>query len=508
MIRRLYLKELLGFPSVELDFDGGLVVLSGPSGTGKSVLMNSVLSSLGIGSAEARLCEIELDKPYGFSAESYEIDDDVTIRSIKKDRIRYYLNDQNISKKSLNRLFASHINYLSVRDTGGFESDTLLELIDNSLYIKNKAFENLSKVYRDRYQIYSDKKVELDKIKQSEKKLSELIEFTTFEIDKIKAIDPKNGEDEELIVVKKQLSKIDKINEALSKAEDIFGYESSVGDVYTLLEKDSSYFSDAMNQLRSDIEETTLLTEELSDTDVEALLDRLEKISELNNRYGSIPEALEYKVKKEQELEGYLSIEEDKSELQSFLEQEYKELSNLAKDMTKARVAQSQEIAANLEEYLTKLKLPIVSFVFESVELSSNGSDRVDLHMQNSKTATLSGGEHNRLRLALMVVSLSSHKSGSGVIILDEIDANVSGDESIAIADMIAKLSTSYQIFAISHQPHLAAKANQHILIDKEDGISFADILDSNGRIQEISRIIGGESSNKEAIAFAKKLLA
>ncbi|HHD81452.1 MAG TPA: DNA recombination protein RecN, partial [Campylobacterales bacterium] len=91
--------------------------------------------------------------------------------------------------------------------------------------------------------------------------------------------------------------------------------------------------------------------------------------------------------------------------------------------------------------------------------------------------------------------------------ILDEIDANVSGDESIAIANMIAKLSSVYQIFAISHQAHLASKANQHILISKKDGISQAMVLGKQGRVDEISRIIGGEKPNAEAINFAIKLL-
>ncbi|HHH19780.1 MAG TPA: DNA recombination protein RecN, partial [Campylobacterales bacterium] len=116
------------------------------------------------------------------------------------------------------------------------------------------------------------------------------------------------------------------------------------------------------------------------------------------------------------------------------------------------------------------------------------------------------GGEFNRVRLALMVVALSGVREG-GVLILDEIDANVSGDESIAIANMIAKLSTVYQIFAISHQAHLASKANQHIVVTKQGGSSSARLLDAQGRVEEIARIIGGEKPNQEAINFALKLL-
>jgi len=91
-------------------------------------------------------------------------------------------------------------------------------------------------------------------------------------------------------------------------------------------------------------------------------------------------------------------------------------------------------------------------------------------------------------------------------LILDEIDANVSGDESIAIAQMIKKLSSVYQIFAISHQPHLSAVANQHIVVTKDGSKSEVVVLGESGRIDEISRIIAGENPTKEAIDFAKKL--
>ena len=97
-------------------------------------------------------------------------------------------------------------------------------------------------------------------------------------------------------------------------------------------------------------------------------------------------------------------------------------------------------------------------------------------------------------------------KRSEGILILDEIDANVSGDESIAIAEMIATLSTAYQIFAISHQPHLAAKADQHILVTKENEESRVEVLDENKRVQEIARIIAGEQPTTQAMEFAKKL--
>ena len=507
MIKRLYLKELISFDSVDIEFDEGLVVLSGPSGAGKSLLMSSVLASFGIATTEAKVCEIEMDIPHGFSTDLFDVEDDIVIRSIKKDRVRYYLNDQNISKKLLKDTMIPYVNYLSVRDSGGFSSEVLLDMIDSPLLLNNKSFGKMKKEYRKRYDIYKQKEQELEKIQNDEKRLAELIEFSIFEINKIKSISPKNGEDEELLQLKRQLSRVDKINDTLSLVEELFAYENSVTDMYGLLEKDSSYFSDAMNQLRADCDDVQSLSAELEDVNVEKLLDRLEKISELNNRYGSIPEALEYMAKKEVELSSYNTIAKDKSVLISYLALEKTELAIIGQKISKARQAQSKKTSAKIDEYLKRLKMPSVSFEFNHMALSPSGIDKVELNMQNSKSSTLSGGEHNRLRLAMMVVSLESGDDNGSIIVLDEIDANVSGDESIAIADMISKLSSGYQIFAISHQPHLAAKANQHILVDKIDGKSRAMVLDREGQTHEISRIVGGELPPQEAIDFAEKLL-
>ena len=323
-------------------------------------------------------------------------------------------------------------------------------------------------------------------------------------MDKIEKINPKIGEDEELIQVKKQLSRIDKIKASLATAMDIFTAETAVEEVYKLLDKDASMFIETMNTVRADFEETEHLAAELDGMDVEHILDRLSDITSLQQRYGSIEKALDYKKTKKIELEGYQNIEQDKSMLESFLSMEYIELSTLARQITIQRQKEAKTLSIEIEEYLATLKLPKLSFVFDSKKLDLNGADSVDIHLGGSLTNTLSGGEFNRLRLALMAASINN--KSEGVLILDEIDANVSGDESIAIAQMVKKLSNVYQIFAISHQPHLSAEANQHMVITKDGNKSQVIELSEEGRIDEISRIIAGENPHSEAIEFAKKL--
>jgi DNA repair protein RecN (Recombination protein N) len=382
----------------------------------------------------------------------------------------------------------------------------LIDIIDNSLIAKDRRYKKLLKEYKNRYIRYREKLNRLNKIKEDELRLAELIEFAKFEIEKIENINPKIGEDEELLRTKNQLSKIDKINEALSIANEIFTFEEAVNEVYRLLDKDNSFFVEMINQLRADFEDIELLSEELEEIDIEYILNRLEQISYLKSRYGGIKEALEYAKKKKRELNGYKNIEQDKSALEKFLELEKIDLMTLSSKITQYRKKEALVIESELKGYLYELRLAPINFKFKSIPIYELGVDEVDIDLDGSNILTLSGGEFNRVRLALLVVGVSN-KREKGVLILDEIDANVSGDESIAIANMIAKLSLSYQIFAISHQPHLASKANQHILITKRDTKSRAIVLDREGRIDEIARIIGGEKPNNEAINFAIKLL-
>jgi len=507
LIERLYFRDLVTFKEVELEFDQGLVVLSGPSGAGKSVLMSSILSSFGYSTkGAAALCEVNLLKPLALKNEAFELQDDLSIKTLKKEKLRYFIDGQNVSKKVLNEMFSPYVKYLSVRDRGGFESETLLVMIDNVLTAKDKTYKKSLKEYKKRYTNYKEKADQLRKTEEDEAKLAERIEYANYEIEKISSIDPKVGEEEELLKVKQQLSRIDKIKDALTSANEIFASESSVEEVYRLLDKDVSLFCEMMNQLRSDFEDTETLTDELEEVNIEEVLNRLGNLSTLKNRYGSIEEALVYKDAKIEELAGYKNIEQDKSMLESFLNIEFTELNIIASRLSQSRKREAKVLEDILKDYLEILKLPALTFNFDLTSLSPSGIDSVDVMLGSSKTDTLSGGEFNRVRLALMATTIPKKESKQGILILDEIDANVSGDESIAIAEMIAKLSLVYQIFAISHQPHLSAKAGQHIVVNKEGELSRAEVLNDEGRVQEIARIIAGENPTLQALEVAKKL--
>jgi DNA repair protein RecN (Recombination protein N) len=508
LVERLYLRDLVTFKTLELTFEQGLVVFSGPSGAGKSVLISAILAAFGYPvRSHAALCEVTVNKPAKLQHEAYELGEEVVLRTLKKEKLRYFIDAQGIPKKSLSVLFSPYIRYLSARDQSGMDSAALIGMIDRYLAGSDKAFRKLRKEYKKRFATYRQKAAQLEKMKADEASLAERMEFVRYEIEKIEHIDPKPEEEEELLRVKRQLSRIDKVKAALDAASGIFSFEQHVEEVYRLLEKESSVFSEAMNQLRADFEESEALADELAEVDVEEVLERLGALTSLKNRYGSIEEALVYKAQKQKELDAYTHVGQDKSMLEQFLQVEYAELMILAQRISSARRQTAKALEAILREYLGSLKLPPLTFLFDTVALGEDGVDAVGIHLNGSGVDTLSGGEFNRVRLALMAAALPQDgKRAEGVLVLDEIDANVSGDESIAIAKMIEKLASVYQVFAISHQPHLASRAHQHILVTKEAEESGAKILDEAERIAEIARIVGGEKPNAQALAFAREL--
>ncbi|MFA5501444.1 MAG: AAA family ATPase [Sulfurovaceae bacterium] len=508
MIEKLLLKELVTFENISLDFSDGLVVFTGPSGAGKSVLMGALLSNFGYSMPSyASICEVSLCKPHDMENELYMLDDELVIKSLKKDKVRHYLNDQNIPKKSLEEIFSPYVRYLSVRDKGGLDSKALLSIVDNSISSRDDKYKDKLSLFKEKYYELKSAQKALEEILAKEAKLADLIEMTTFEIQKIDSIDPKIGEDEELLEIKQQLSRIDKLKDTLNSMQGIFEFEHKVFELYRLANKDGSLFSDAINQLRIDAQEMAALNSELEEMDIESVLNRIESLSSLKNRYGSIEDAIAYRDRKTEELQGYKHIEEDKSELEYFISEQLKVLDAISKEISAIRMDETKELKGRIDPLLEQLKLPNVYFQISSVDMTESGIDEITIGLGNSKISTLSGGEFNRIRLALLVASTSHVSKQQGVVILDEIDANVSGDESIAIANMLVKLASVYQVFAISHQPHLASKANQHILITKDGEKSQAVILGNDGRIEEIARIVGGEQKSDEALKFARALL-
>lgn len=505
MIERFYLKEFLTFKEAELEFNPGLIVFTGPSGSGKSILMRSILASVGLDNVDAKVCESSVlwnvdEELYGIQNEAVNI-----FRQVKKEKTRYFINNQSTSKSSMESISSGYMRHLSLKDYSDFDPASLISLIDERISLREPGYHPLLARHKELFGEFKTASDQLHAIEEQERHLAELKEFAAYEIGKIDAVKPRIGEDEELSRIKKELSKKEKIEKAIQNAETIFGYESQVIHALNLLEIESSFFDDAMNELRGIFEGSLERLGELEEVSIEEILDRIEQISELKRRYGGVEEALLYRDQKVKELASYETIEHSKSDLTKRIAALDQELSALGQELSLHRRAELPGALSGLNGYLLMLYLREATLSLQPCERNSTGCDKVVLGLSGTKLDKLSSGEFNRLRLALLALRVESMESSGGVLMLDEIDANLSGEESMSVAKVLRHLSSRYQIFVISHQPQLTSMGDQHFLVYKE-GESRVRPLNEEERIEEIARIISGEGISDEAIGFARDL--
>lgn len=508
MIARVYFEDFLSFEKVDLEFDKGLMVFTGPSGAGKSILMEAFLSLFAYKEAKAKLGEITIENQ-ALEYENFMIEkgDDIVLKAVKKDKVRYFINNQTVSKKNLLDFSQGLVKFLHLKDTSDFESANLIAFLDKLAATQDTHFAALLEEFHACFTEFKTTQKKLDKILNDEKQIEELKEFASFEINKIASIDPKVEEYEELNSLKRSLSKKDKIQDAISSASAIFSHTQNVAQALELLEVDSGFFDEAINELNNQFEKFNDTLSELEEVDIEYVLDRIEKLSSLQKKFGSIEAALSYKQQKEEELASYENISFEKSQLEKKFKQLQENINDYCAQLTKKRETAATELQKRINGYLEYLYLSNATLNITQKELDNTGCNSVDFALNGVNLQTISSGEFNRLRLALLTAMSEVDIVNNGILFLDEIDANLSGKESSAIAKVLTTLSKSYQIFAISHQPQLTASATGHFLVDKQNGISSVKKLTQEQRINEIARMISGENITQEAKDFAVNLL-
>ncbi|OCL88705.1 DNA repair protein RecN [Aliarcobacter thereius] len=508
MINRIYIKNCLSFKEVELEFNRGLNIFTGPSGAGKSILMQEFLALFGLNEIKSEMAELTINNSK-IKNEEFDIsfEEDITLKSIKKDKTRYFLNSQTISKRSLADISVSLIKYLSLKDTSDFKSEVLIEFMDRYASKNFTGFTSLKNDFDAKYKEFVEVRKKLEKLREDEKNLEDLKEFAKFEISKIEEVNPKLGEYEELNNLKKSLAKKEKIEQASKKASQIFESTSAVNELLEVLEQDSSFFDEAINELNNILEKSNDTLSELEDINIEETLTRIEQISSLIKKFGSIEETILYKEQKQKELDSYNNISFEKEDLEKRYKELFEYVSNLANMLTKFRNQSRITLEKGVNEYLEFLYLNSATIDLGIKDLDSQGLDYIDFKLNGVSLQTISSGEYNRLRLALLSAIAKLDIDENGILFLDEIDANLSGKESEAIAKVLISLSKNYQIFAISHQIQLTSSADQHFLVEKNNDISTVRELKKDEKIIEIARMISGENVTKEALSFAKNLI-
>lgn len=499
-LRKILIKHSPAFESVCVAPARGLNVISGASGAGKSVFFHSLLALLGLKESNAGVLEAQLEGE--IDLKEYPQEEEVLVQILKKDKTRYYLNEQSSSKKRFFDIFSPCVKLLTHKNSNELTSEYLLMVLDTM--ISSKSHQKTLDEYQKNFTELLSLEKKLKELLEEQKNLTELREFALFEIERIEKISPKIGEYEELLAYKKRLSKKEKLqnlaNQALNALEEV----RAVGNFLESAELEVEGFESVILEARAVVESECEKLAELGESNPEEVLDRLSSLNSLISRYGGIEEALARVEEQKNKLKSYENLQEDFSCIQKTIEQKKTLLLSLSESLTQERRKHLEVFKQELNSYAKLLLLNEINLTLCESELHFWGKDQLQIYLKDSGISTLSSGEYNRLRLAVLAVE---NKEDGGVLLLDEIDANLSGEESEGVAKVLKKLSCSYQVFAISHQPHLPSYAEMHLLVKKGEEKSEMIVLDREGRVREIARMISGSILTPEALEFANKKL-
>lgn len=551
MLTKLSVSNLAILENVDVTFKKGFTVLTGGTGAGKSLVIDSLslllaerASSELIRAGEERAViqgTFEVDSPR-LSAVLAELrvpsnpDGLLIERTISKTKNSIKANGMSLTLSDLSKI-ARHLadihnqldfakilnpeNYLSMID--GFSLDLVTPYLDS---------------YKEALAAYRSVKADYEKLLEEKRKIEEDRDFLEFQKKELDAFDLKEGEEEEIEKEIALLKNKDAIYSLSVEAKEILSSDAidRLYDLSKSLDKLSSYqpqFKDYEEKIRDHYFELDDLASRLKkefgalDYDpksLDELEERLVSLSSLKRKYRkSIPELIEYHARlssmlgKGEDLEGaILDAKRSKDEARAKAIKKGAELT-----LVRKRIASSieKELCKNLSDLLLRSRFE-VKFEERKDEddsyLLENGVDQIEFLIETnvgeglrSLYKTVSGGEASRVMLAFKAVFLKANRVATAVF--DEIDSGLSGEEAMAVARKIAELSLFTQVIAITHLPQMASKADHQYLISKseEGGRTRTSIkeLDLNERIEEIAHLISGGQVTKKQTEYAKEML-
>ncbi len=554
MLLSLHIENLAVIKNIDIDFPLGFISLTGETGAGKSIIIDSINLLLG-SKADKEL--IRSGESYamvsgvfsGLSMASLSVmsdcgvlpDDDGNLliqRTVAIDgRSNIKINGRTVTLSVLRSIAPSIVNIHGQSDTAALiDSRNQLDLIDTYA-----ASSELLSEYQESYLRYEKINREIKSISEKEHERERLGEILAYQIKDIDSYALHEGEEEELIDKKLKIKNSEKITK---NAGFVFKAlkGSEKGSVAFLLDKSATAlqqisdvipeFAEYSEKLRDFLYQTEDIAEEvyshLSDLDedpeetLNEIESRLDKISKLKRKYGfTVKDILEFRDNAQRELE---SLENSEAVMKELLEKQksaYAKALGLADKLHEKRCEAAKEIEAEVKKTLEFLDMPKVVF-FASIKeefkggekiLTECGSDNIEFYISANRGAdaqpiskVASGGELARVMLALKCVI--ADKDGISTVIFDEIDAGVSGKTARKIGIKMLSISKSTQLISVTHSAQIASLADSHYLISKADinGKTETTVkeLDREGRINELSRILGGiditESQRKAAI--------
>lgn len=539
-----------------IDFTKGLNIITGETGSGKSLIFKALNLLLGerassdlIRKGEKKaIIEAKFDSPkISFveeilnDSEFYEEQEDFILRRefTATGGSRSFLNDSPISVGELKKVKQILLDYHGQHST----SQILHDEYQISILDEFSDHQDLLSDYQTNYKELSEAISSLKKFKAKKNELLRNLEFWKFRLDEILEVDPKEGEEKEIndelriiedsemlfslaaesnkMLYDSSKSAYQKINEAVSIFEKLADYDKEFENFIEDLNSALTSVREA-GRYASDIKERI----DFDPIRIEELRTRSSQLRMLSKKFGPLENILKEKVELEENINSAENFDEKIEELENKIARLKIQVLEMGQQLSDSRKSSSINLSKSFETEFMRLGLENAKFGIDFISLSdgidlnekvranSKGLEKIQFQLSANKGQMLnnlanaaSGGEMSRIMLALKKIMKEKEID---LLVFDEIDTGISGKTAAKVGRYIKELASDVQILAITHQPQIAAAATRHFLIEKYDQqdstISQAKILSNDESIKETAKLFSGENLSEESIKSAEKL--
>ena len=550
MLNQLSIRNVAVIDKLDINLHDGVSVLTGETGAGKSIIIDSINMILGdrankelvrYGTDKA-VVQAVFDAPKSvinvLEENDIDVEDETVIitRQVTKEgksaaRINGMVVTLNILREISDRLINIH---------GQHDNQALLTPIRHITFLDAYAD---NEEYINRYKDILSKKREIEKkissLEMDEQEKMQRIDLLEYQVTEIKKASLEKGEEDDLREQRDIYTNAEQITKSVNEAymnlyegDEIQsaydGISIAVNEIFQISDLNPQLKSiyDTLNEIMYSLEDTAHEIKEFGETvefdeqTLNEIEERLDLISRLKRKYGnSIEEILEYLKKAESELNDIKLSDERTNELKEELKNITKELKEKGNVLTQRRENAAKVLEENIEKSLHELNMEKSKFkvnIENDGTFYDNGMDKVEFLISTNPGEPLkplvkiaSGGELSRVMLAIK--SILADSDGVDTMIFDEIDTGVSGKAAMSIAKKLAVIAKNKQVICITHLPQLTAMADNHYLIQKNTDGELASTtlkeLDEEGRELELARIIDGGEVTKLALSHAKQML-
>ncbi len=547
MLINLHVKNLALIKEVDIDFSKGLVVLTGETGAGKSLILGSVNIALGNKvskdiirtGTEHALVELTFSVDEECQKKLKELDiytedgNTVTVaRKITESRSVSKINGETVNLNTLKKVMGMFVDIHGQHDHQSLlYPEKHLEILDE---FAGSEVEDLLLGIKNGYLKYCKLKKKLEEYDIDEGKRTREIEFAEFEVNEIESANLKIGEDEEIEEIFKKISNSEQIINCLSHVYNYLNYESENGagfvinraimDINSIKGMDEKI--DQFQSILYDIDSMCRdLTSDIADYNNELdfnpeyareVEERYNTINHLKMKYGkTIEDVLAYMEKKQEYLEKLKNYTVEIEAIKAEIKQMEDRLRDLCADLSKKRKEAAKRLSGLVTQALVDLNFISVDFAIDvegDGRITEKGYDKVEFMISTNPgeprrplAKIASGGELSRIMLAIK--SILAQEDKIETLIFDEIDTGISGKTAQRVAEKLAKISRNHQVICISHLAQIAAMADNHYLIEKksENNSTVTEIyhLTREQSVKEIVRINGDGTMSNAAITHA-----